>query len=920
MIHEFNFQFWEKDVIDICDWIDATIKRYPAEERETVSTDAIKRLRDLINAVCVCCLLKNKPQTFKNQYDYVVQGLKYVEANKNYKFIYDFYKRSKISLSHYSPFGEEAERLMLRYCENLLHLKNYLKNEFGLDVLHELDRFPMDLDETFEIYYLEIIKAMQSIVFDDRSSTGGDLYYVQKKKTIYCQNVLFYEYTLSNANDGLSKFDRFTAFSKIDVFDNYAIKASFLKKPVSLFGVNVYLNFLTDYQVAIRPCEFGRLLQIIGITLKSTFSPGKEYYRLLSYIQECKAPLDELLIADKYDFKHLLDTIHITKESYLYLFLTKSRRILLSDQIGKNVYKYLLRTINNRILKEQMPLSGYSSILSDEIRVRKADSLFDGMPYVFSLVKHNPRFETLLDCFPLAEHEDEMIKRWVNKMSLDKSVLYNQIPGETTFEKIEESVRRFNALCNEKGFKDEYKLQFFKKYIYENGTEQTCHKLIKKLLDLAKCSNVPDFTSYIQSRIEEIGFEIDDSQKRSALKTMYKNGSLFAIYGCAGSGKSTFASYLLKILGKEAKVLCLTNTNPALMNLRKKLGEERAQYFTTYRFLRLKEENVPDCDFLIVDECSNISNTDMLAVLEKAHFKLLLLLGDVHQIESIQFGNWYSLLFRFLSDTEKIELVSAYRAQKNEHLLDLWKAVRENDDSIFELFEKYKVSKKLGDELFETSSSDEVILCLNYDGLYGLNNINNYLQTRNPNPAVYWKQYTFKKGDPILFIENSRFGSLLYNNLKGKIDEVEKDEKGNLHFKIVVNRSVNPFDRLEGLELIKNFGDGRSLIAFSVRNPKDTDYENDMKEDCKIPFQIAYAVSIHKAQGLEYDSVKIVITNEVEELITHNIFYTAITRAKNDLTVYWTPESERKIIKSLQIRNNASDFSILQNKFSDLRR
>ena len=47
-----------------------------------------------------------------------------------------------------------------------------------------------------------------------------------------------------------------------------------------------------------------------------------------------------------------------------------------------------------------------------------------------------------------------------------------------------------------------------------------------------------------------------------------------------------------------------------------------------------------------------------------------------------------------------------------------------------------------------------------------------------------------------------------------------------------------------------------------------------------VPFQVAYAVSIHKAQGLEYKSVKIVITNDVEELITHNIFYTAITRAK----------------------------------------
>ena len=47
-----------------------------------------------------------------------------------------------------------------------------------------------------------------------------------------------------------------------------------------------------------------------------------------------------------------------------------------------------------------------------------------------------------------------------------------------------------------------------------------------------------------------------------------------------------------------------------------------------------------------------------------------------------------------------------------------------------------------------------------------------------------------------------------------------------------------------------------------------------------MPFQVAYAVSIHKAQGLEYDSVKIVITDANEDDITHSIFYTAVTRAR----------------------------------------
>ena len=85
----------------------------------------------------------------------------------------------------------------------------------------------------------------------------------------------------------------------------------------------------------------------------------------------------------------------------------------------------------------------------------------------------------------------------------------------------------------------------------------------------------------------------------------------------------------------------------------------------------------------------------------------------------------------------------------------------------------------------------------------------------------------------------------------------------------------------------------------------------------EIPFQIAYAVSIHKAQGLEYNSVKIIISDEVEERITHNIFYTAITRAREKLSIYWSPEVEVRILKNLKRKNNAQrDANILKSLYS----
>ena len=98
----------------------------------------------------------------------------------------------------------------------------------------------------------------------------------------------------------------------------------------------------------------------------------------------------------------------------------------------------------------------------------------------------------------------------------------------------------------------------------------------------------------------------------------------------------------------------------------------------------------------------------------------------------------------------------------------------------------------------------------------------------------------------------------------------------------------------DGIEFIEKNEFG-TRIRFEV-----LEYNEEMsEEDCKktiVPFQLAYAVSIHKAQGLEYESVKVVIPNNNAEKITHGIFYTAITRAKENLKIYWSPETMLSLI------------------------
>ena len=118
-------------------------------------------------------------------------------------------------------------------------------------------------------------------------------------------------------------------------------------------------------------------------------------------------------------------------------------------------------------------------------------------------------------------------------------------------------------------------------------------------------------------------------------------------------------------------------------------------------------------------------------------------------------------------------------------------------------------------------------------------------------------------------------------------------------------------------ELVESENTKKSVIGFFVNKHKSGD-EDDDSSDAVVPFQVAYAVSIHKAQGLEYSSVKIVITDEVEEMINHNIFYTAITRAKDKLRIYWSPETENKILSNLKKRDSNKDVYLLKSKYKDV--
>lgn len=245
-----------------------------------------------------------------------------------------------------------------------------------------------------------------------------------------------------------------------------------------------------------------------------------------------------------------------------------------------------------------------------------------------------------------------------------------------------------------------------------------------------------------------------------------------------------------------------------------------------------------------------------------------------------------------------VELVSTWRT-KDPGLIELWNETRNKGALITEkLVIDGPFSENIGEGVLNSEIMDEVILCLNYDGKFGLNNMNSYFQNANTETAVVWRDWKYKVGDHILFNDTDRF-SLLYNNLKGRIVQIALFDS-RIRFTIDVEIPLTEQDcQNDGIEFI-DIIDDVTRIRFDV-----LDFEEEMADEDRkkaiVPFQLAYAVSIHKAQGLEYRSVKVVIPSSNAEKITHGFFYTAITRAKEKLKIYWSSETMQEVVAGFSV-------------------
>lgn len=893
----------DKAILDTSEVICNNIACFNANERGLLSQNILGHIRNFVEYVAIKEFSKGDDVN-PNDYNLNVAALKKMRCRGDLRFLYVFHDLLQKSVSHYTVDKDGSERLMLKYYEYLLKTKLYLKQKHNLDVLENLEDFPLNTDTELFDYYTKIAERIESPSRFSYEVTYNDRYYVQKIKPFFVNQRIYYEVTFTTATANTSKFDRVIAFTHHEIMDNYAIKFSIHNDTIRILDKDMSILIIDDYEVSIRPCEWDNFSEIFGPRVQYSVN-SIEYRELMRFISTVKMPLTELVSSDQ-DYYDLIKS-HITSQANsikIYKLLDKCREIILSGKAGSNVLRYLLYKMNNRVIKQQY--TNEQCIYLSNLYLNYGCIPFDRMPYCTSLRQHNPRIYDLLNSIPISGHEHELFARYIKNNTEIEGMLFTQKSKIEGFNNIDELIGKYNATLYYKH--TGRRIEEYKGHIYIKEYAEDSAEIMKKLQQLSS-SGVSQYTASVDSWLSKESYTIDDKNKKEALRQMFENSHVAIVYGSAGTGKSTLINHIANFWRKNQKIF-LANTHPAVDNMRRKVTVGNSVYNTIAGFLSSKNLNT-ECDILFIDECSTVSNSDMRQVLEKANFKLLVLVGDIYQIESIYFGNWFSIAQKFLPATSIFELTYPYRTT-NQDLLTVWDRVRRLDDAILEPLVKNGYVARLDESIFEHSTDDEIILCLNYDGLYGINNINRFLQNSNPNKSVVWGINTYKVGDPILFNESNVFSPLIHNNTKGRIVGIHPEEQ-QIRFDIELEESINAIDAWDyGLDLIGESDARNSVISFIVNKFQSTDEDDDYSNSTIVPFQVAYAVSIHKAQGLEYDSVKIVITNEAEERITHNIFYTAITRAKNKLKIYWSPETEKAVLERLKVKTSNKDAYLLE--------
>lgn len=558
----------------------------------------------------------------------------------------------------------------------------------------------------------------------------------------------------------------------------------------------------------------------------------------------------------------------------------------ISQTLGVKIYQQYKQDMY-RILKENPykmaeDINGIGFKMADEIASRigiHTDSDYrirSGLLYILLLATgeghvYLPKKLLLERAQQLLGVQADYMEKHLTDLAIDRKIVIKEI--ETDYTEKQQVV---------------YASQY---YQIELHTAQMLHELNVK--DTAEEEVLQEKIKQIQ-RAEKIDL---DEKQQEAIKEAVRNG-LMVITGGPGTGKTTTINAIIRYFEMEGLDIYLAApTGRAAKRMTEATGYEAK---TIHRLLELtgipeessarvhferNAQNPLEADVIIIDEMSMVDIFLMHALLSAVVTGTrLILVGDVNQLPSVGPGSVLKDIIRS-GEFPVVELTKIFRqASQSDIVVNAHKinqgipVVLDNKSMDFFFLKRYDanvvisvvitlIQKKLP-KFVDAQPYDIQVLTPMRKGLLGVERLNGILQQYLNPPEKEKKEKEhgnglFREGDKVMQIKNNY--------------QIEWEVRG--LYGIPVEKGVGVFNGDTGI--LREINTFAETVTVEFDERKFVEYSFKQLDE----LELAYAITIHKAQGSEYPAVIIPLLGGPKMLMNRNLLYTAVTRARKCVTL-----------------------------------
>lgn len=446
--------------------------------------------------------------------------------------------------------------------------------------------------------------------------------------------------------------------------------------------------------------------------------------------------------------------------------------------------------------------------------------------------------------------------------------------------------------------------------------ELNCARMLMELnIPMAEAENLPSQNAAINKSLErlakDLGLELNELQLRAVTECI-RNG-LLILSGGPGTGKTTTINMIIRYFEAEGlDIFLAAPTGRAAKRMTEATGFEAR---TIHRMLELNsalsdedskrvrfernEENPLETDVIIIDEMSMV-DIQLFQALLKAIVPgtRLILVGDVNQLPSVGPGQVLRDLIgsnRFpMVELEKIFrqaeesdiIVNAHRINSGQQITldnksrDFFMLERNDPNVIYK--HMIQLIREMLPKYVGATPFDIQVLTPMRKGSLGCETLNSILQQYLNPPDSRKREYTgggvvYREGDKVMQIKN---------NYQLEWEIVSK-------YGIAVDRGTGVFNGDMGRILQINESAASMVVEYDEQ--RRVTYPFSLLEE----LELSYAITIHKSQGSEYPAVILPLLGGSRVLFNRNLLYTAITRAKNCVTILGSSGTVRSMIDNI---------------------